>query len=329
LIFFFAHGVVALFFFSIYSIGMYDFRKIEAFCRVYEQKSFSKAGELLFLSQPTISAHVRALENDLGVKLLERLGRTVLPSPAGVILYKHSVMALGELEAARNEISGLLGEVAGEVVLGASTIPAGFILPGIVTSFIRQYPKAFLNLAVKDSRAVIRAVLNCEVMLGVTGSVEKHPDLEFTHLLDDEIIIVCSPKLHLYSAGSGAFSLEDLAGWPWIFRNEGSGTRKSFEEGVSGAGYAIRNFKVELKVDSAQAAVQYALAGLGVTFASRLVVAGMLKSGELVEIAIAGLSLPRAFYAVQNLRRGFFPVVASFLSHLIEKTAPFRSPGTP
>jgi DNA-binding transcriptional LysR family regulator len=305
---------------------MYDFRKIEAFCRVYEQGSFSKAGEALFLSQPTISAHVRALENDMGVRLLERLGRTVLPSPAGVILYKHSIRAFGELEAARNEISGLLGEVAGEVVLGASTIPAGFILPDVVTSFIRQYPKSSLNLTVKDSSAVIRSVLNCEVMLGVAGSVEKHPDLAFTHLLDDEIIIVCSPELYSYRAAAGVFSMSGLSGWPWIFRNEGSGTRKSFEEGVLNAGYSLRDFKIELKVDSAQAALQYAVAGLGVTFASRLAVADMLKNGELVEIDVEALSLPRAFYAVQNLRRDFFPVVASFLSHLIEKTAHFRNP---
>jgi DNA-binding transcriptional LysR family regulator len=317
---------VALLLFSIYPIGMYDFRKIEAFCRVYEQRSFSKAGEVLFLSQPTISSHVRTLETDMGVRLLERLGRTVLPSPAGVVLYERSIRALGELEAARNEISVLLGEVAGEVVLGASTIPAGFILPGVVTSFIRQYPKSSLRLAVKDSRAVIRDVLNCEVMLGVAGSMEKHPDLKFTHLLDDETIIVCSPNFYLYSAGSGIFSLEDVSGWPWIFRNEGSGTRKSFEEVVSGTGYCIRDFKIKLKVDSAQAAVQYAAAGLGVTFASRLAVADMLKTGELAEINIEGLRLPRAFYAVQNLRRGFFPVVAGFLSHLLGKTAHFRNP---
>jgi DNA-binding transcriptional LysR family regulator len=303
---------------------MYDFRKIEAFCRVYEQRSFSKAGEVLFLSQPTVSAHVQTLENEMGVKLLERLGRTVLPSPAGVVLYKHSIRAFEELDAAKNEISVLMGDVAGEVVLGASTIPAGYILPDIVTAFIHTHPKSSMNLIVKDSHSIVKAVLDCEVMLGVVGAIEKHPDLAFTHLVDDELIIVCSPKLNLHNAGSNMFSMADASTWPWIFRNEGSGTKKSFEEGLLKAGYSLRDLKVELKVDSTQAAVQYAVAGLGVTVTSRLVVADGLKNGELVEVNIKGLSLPRAFYAVQNLRRGFFPAVASFISHLVEKTAYLR-----
>ncbi|MDR1242877.1 MAG: LysR family transcriptional regulator [Deltaproteobacteria bacterium] len=306
---------------------MYDFRKLEAFCRVYEQKSFSKAGEVLFLSQPTISAHVQALENDIGVKLLERLGRTVLPSPAGVVLYKHSVRAFAELENAKNEISSLMREVAGEVVLGASTIPAGFILPDLVTGFIRKYPKTSMSLIVKDSHAIIKSVLDCEVMLGVAGAIEKHPDLEFTPLVEDEIIIVCSPKLNLNRPGSGAFNIAEAASWPWIFRNEGSGTRKSFEEGFIKAGQTIRNFKIELKVDSAQAAVRYAAAGLGLTAISRLVVADMLKSGELLKVDIEGLHLPRTFYAVQNLRRDFFPAAAGFLAYLVEKTSYLRNAG--
>ena len=304
---------------------MYDFRKIEAFCRVYEQRSFSKAGEVLFLSQPTVSAHVQALENEMGVKLLDRMGRTVLPTPAGVVLYRHSVRAFEELDAAKSEISSLMGEVAGEILLGASTIPAGHILPDIVTGFIRKYPKTSMNLSVKDSHSVIRAVFNCEVMFGVVGAVEKHPDLEFTHLVDDELIIVKSPSLNLPANGKKSYTVGDACAWPWIIRNEGSGTRKTFEEGLGRAGLAARDLKIELKVDSTQASVQYAQAGLGVTVTSRLVVSDLLQLGALEEIRIEALRLPRNFYAVQNLRRGFFPAMASFLAFLSEQTASLRS----
>ncbi|MDL2306523.1 LysR family transcriptional regulator [Desulfovibrio sp. OttesenSCG-928-C06] len=303
---------------------MYDFRKIEAFCRVYEQRSFSRAGEVLFLSQPTISAHVQALESEMGVKLLDRMGRTVLPTPAGVVLYRHSIRAFEELDAAKSEISSLMGEVAGEILLGASTIPAGYILPDLVTGFIRKFPKTSMNLTVKDSHAVIRAVLNCDVMLGVVGAVENHPDLEFTHLVDDELIVVKAPSLNLPGSRKNAYSLDDACSWPWIIRNEGSGTRKTFEEGLGKSGLSSRDLKIELKVDSTQASIQYAQAGLGVTVTSRLVVADLLKSGALAEIRIEALKLPRNFYAVQNLRRGFFPAMASFLAYISEQTAAMR-----
>ena len=305
---------------------MYDFRKIEAFCRVYEQRSFSKAGEVLFLSQPTVSAHVQALENEIGVKLLDRMGRTVLPTPAGVVLYRHSVRAFEELDAAKSEISSLMGEVAGEILIGASTIPAGHILPDIVTGFIRKYPKTSMNLTVKDSHAVIRAVLDCDVMVGVVGAVEKHPDLEFTHLVDDELIIVKSPSLVLPGGDKKSYSIVDACSWPWIIRNEGSGTRKSFEDALGRAGFGVRDLQVELKVDSTQASVQYAQAGLGITVTSRLVVADFLQAGSLEEIRVDALKLPRNFYAVQNMRRGFFPAMASFIAYLSEQTAARRNP---
>ncbi|MDR2892302.1 MAG: LysR family transcriptional regulator [Deltaproteobacteria bacterium] len=315
---------------------MFDFRKIEAFCRVYEQRSFSKAGEVLFLSQPTVSAHVQALENEVGVRLLDRLGRTVLPTPAGAALYRHSIKAFEELEAAKNEISRLMGEVAGEVLLGCSTIPAGFLLPDIVTGFIRKHPKASMNLTVKDSHSIIKAVLDCEVMLGVVGAVEAHPDLEYIHLVDDELVLVCSPQLalkHGREEVSGAkaaeclFSLEDALAWPWILRNEGSGTRRGFEEGMLQAGCNARDLRAELKVDGTQAAVQYARAGLGVTVTSGLVVAEQLAKGELIEVRIDKLRLPRKFYAVQNLRRCLlFPAQAAFISYMAEQTVNLRHP---
>lgn len=306
---------------------MFDSRKLEAFCRVYEQRSFSRAGEALFLSQPTVSAHVQALEKEAGVKLLDRMGRTVLPTPAGVVLYRHAVKAFAELETAQNEISRLMGDIAGELALGASTIPASFLLPDIVVAFVDKYPQVSLKLVVGDSSRTIRGVLEGRLMLGVVGAAEKHADLEFTPIVDDELVLVAAPPLNFIAKRKKVYAVEEIADWPWIMREEGSGTRKTFEEGLAEAGCKARALNVALDVDSTQAALQYALAGLGVTVTSGLVARKYLERGELVGLRVAGLSLERKFYVVHNLRRDLFPATVEFASFIHKETARLRKGG--
>lgn len=303
---------------------MFDFRKLEAFCRVYEQRSFSRAGEVLFLSQPTVSAHVQSLEKEAGVKLLDRMGRTVLPTPAGTVMYRHGVKAFAELEAARNEISRLMGDTAGELVLGASTIPASFLLPDVVVGFVEKYPQVSLRLVVGDSSGIIKSVLDGQVMLGVVGASEKHADLEFTPIVDDELILAAAPGQSFISRHKKVYSVDDIADWPWIMREEGSGTRKAFEEGLFEAGIRARDLKTVLEVDSTQAALQYALSGLGVTVTSRLVARKHLERGELEAFKVEGLALERKFYVVHNLRRDLFPATSEFASFIHKETSGLR-----
>lgn len=266
----------------------------------------------MFLSQPTVSAHVQSLEKEAGVRLLDRMGRTVLPTPAGSVLYKYGIRAFAELEAAKNEISRLMGEIAGDILLGASTIPASFLLPDIVASFIEEHPQASIKLTVGDSSGMIRSVLEGGIMLAVVGAAEKHADLEFTPIMDDELILIASPKLAAIKKRKISYDLSEASSWPWIMREEGSGTRKAFEEGVFQAGLRLRSLNTVLDVDSTQAALQYAIAGLGVTVTSRMVAQKAIERGELLEIRLQGLSLSRKFYVVHNLRREFFPAAAEF-----------------
>lgn len=299
---------------------MFDLRKLEAFCKVYEQRSFSRAGQLLFLSQPTVSAHVQSLEKDAGVKLLDRMGRTVLPTPAGTVMYNHAIRAFEELEKAKSEISRLMGEVAGDVVLGASTIPAMFLLPDILTAFLRQYANVRISMRMGDSSNVAASVLRGETMLGIVGAVEDEPDLEYTKIIDDELIVVASASLDI-RGNKKEYDIDAALAWPWVQRKESSGTRRSFESHIARAGGDPRSMRPVLQVDSNQAAVQYALAGLGVTVTSRLAVRDELVRGSLRELKVRGVKPLRAFYAVRNIRREFFPAAAAFTSFLQEQAA--------
>ena len=301
---------------------MMDYRRLEAFCKVYELRSFSRAGNELFLSQPTISAHVLALEKDLDVRLLDRLGRSVLPTAAGEVLYRHAVKAFASLDAARIELAQLRDEISGDLVLGGSTIPAHHVLPPAVAVFLREYPSVRAQLRVGDTKDIINGVLEGEIMLGIVGAQESHPDLVFEPLVDDELVVVGSPEL---VADATPRRVAQLTDFPWVMREPGSGTRRCFVQALMQAGQQVRDFTVALTVDSTQAVVQYVRAGLGVSATSLLAVSESLARGELVEIPLLDCRPLRQFYCVRHARRTLFPAAVAFMASLRLQTMHLRT----
>jgi len=156
-----------------------DFRKLEAFCKVYELKSFSKAGLELQLSQPTISAHVANLEEELGVPLFDRLGRTVLPTQAGEVLYRGAKQVFQQVGRINSEIGLLRDMVVGDLLLGGSTIPANYILPNLLKSFLALYPSLRVHLTIGDTDSIIRQVGQGRLELGVVGSQPEQQGIAF------------------------------------------------------------------------------------------------------------------------------------------------------
>ncbi|THB67479.1 MAG: LysR family transcriptional regulator, partial [Desulfovibrio sp.] len=170
-----------------------DFRRLEAFCKVYELRGFSKAGLALGLSQPTISAHVAALEKELGVTLFDRLGREVLPTPSGDELYQGVTKAFSTLERTKASIDFMRDHVAGPLVVGASTIPAHYLLPRIMACFLQEHPEVHISMKVGDSRDVFNQVLSGQVMFGVAGMAHEHEELNCDPLLADRLVIIAAP----------------------------------------------------------------------------------------------------------------------------------------
>ena len=305
---------------------MFDFRKIEAFCKVYEQGSFSKAGEALFLSQPTVSAHIIALEKELEVRLLDRMGRIVLPTPAGEVLYRYAKQAFDRLEAAKAEINAIASEVTGELLIGSSNIPAHHVLPKVITRFLHKHPKVRPNLVVASSEVICRLVFEGEIMAGIVGVASvQESDLTLSPLLEDDIIIIAPPHMEglpddLADRSSGAslptLSFEEACALPWILRESRSTTRHAFEDAMRKAGHTPRLLRPRLVVDSAHAVVQYVEAGLGVAAAARLTVEDALERGSLRAFAIEGVHATRRFSCLLNTRRVPFPAATVFLEFL-------------
>lgn len=297
-----------------------DIRRLEAFSKVFELGSFSKAGQQLLLSQPTISAHVLSLEQELGTQLFDRLGRTILPTQAGTVLYRHAQQAFASLENARAEIALLQKQVAGELSIGGSTIPATYLLPKHIAGFTRRYPGVRVTLSVGDSQEIIALVQAGKLACGVVGAVADEPELAFVPLLEDHLMVAASPQMDLPRSTSGTLCLlpQELSHFPWVLREQGSGTRKAFENALNALGLDIRALPVAVEARSHETVVQCARMGLGLCVTSRLAADPCLSQGDLAPVAVAGLNMQRSFSVVRHTKRHVFPVLRFFLEYLEE-----------
>ncbi len=302
-----------------------DLRKLMAFCKVYELRSFSRAGDELFVTQPTISAHVASLEKDLGVLLFDRLGRLILPTQAGELLYGRAQKAFSNLEAALAEIRMLQDKVSGSLTIGGSTIPANYLLPRVLSEFVRQHPDVTPRLEVGDSAAITEMVAAGKLLLGVVGAKDDQSSLAYTPLLEDELVVVAAPE----AVASGAeVAFTDLFAMDWVMREPGSGTRRAIERGFAFLGRDVRELTMRVEVASTQAVLQCVKAGLGVSITSRIAAKSLIDRGELVEFRAAGLNLSRSFYCVFHEDRHVFPVLAHFIRFLKQRCAELYSKQT-
>ena len=290
-----------------------DFRRLEAFCKVYELRSFSKAGEAIFLSQPTVSSHVAQLEEELGVILFDRLGRSIIPTEAADILYKTGSKIFDNIESVVSEVHLLRDQVVGKLVVGGSTIPAHYIFPAVLSQFIKSYPEVEAHMSVGHTDDIIRKVLSGELVLGVVGADPNKTELSSFPLLKDSLVVVGNPS---------KISKEDIASsinftdFPWIVREKGSGTRKVFEEVLREAGHTVRDLRVSAWVDSTEAVMQCVRAGMGVSITSRLAAKPYIESGEMVVLDNLPFSVERSFHVIYRKGRNLYPACRYFIEYM-------------
>lgn len=291
-----------------------DIRKVEAFAKVFEHRSFSKAGKSLYLSQPTISAHVASLEHELGVALFDRIGRTVIPTSAGEILYAHAQRIFDASELALSEIRNLQERITGRLDIGGSTIPANYILPEFLSDFWRRYPEVIMDLHVGDSEEIIAAVRDNRLMVGIVGTNTNMVDLVFDPILDDSLVLVMAPQLCEKYAHLATDDF--LRSVPWVLREEGSGTRSAMERSLAQFHIPIHELTTSITVRNAGALVRCVRAGMGATITSAITVSSCLSDGSLASIELPGLHLERSFYVVYNMRRSLFPAALKLIDFL-------------
>ncbi len=293
-----------------------DLWQLEIFCAVVERGSFSAAADALFISQPTVTAHITALEKRLGVKLFDRTTRKVSTTPAGELLYRHAKALLAEHEVALQELNQFKGGLVGSLVFGASTIPGQYLLPAVMARFCQQYPQAKLTMRIGSSRQILNAVLSGELEMGVIGFQPDEPSLQVVPLWNDEIVLIVSLR-HPW-ASRPYVSLEELLTQPFVFREEGSGTRRVFEQFLAQHGLSSRCLTVVAEVGSTEAVKQFVVAGDSVGVVSIRAVECEQGAHQLAVVRLREGRILRQFFAIIPTDRTVSPLCHRFVQFLQE-----------
>ena len=278
-----------------------DTRQLAAFCAVVERKSFSQAAERLGVSQPAVSLQIRSLEQRLGRQLLDRSGRRVEPTEAGLRLYRGAQRLLALEEQVLEQVSGELeGTLTGRLELGASSGPGETVLPLLLCEFQREHAAVTVALSVSDTHTVVELVARRELELGVVGAARRHRSVVFEPFFRDEVVLACPPGHHF--AGR-TITLAELRSEPLIVMQEGAGVRQVIEDELRGAGLRLRDLDVRLELGLQESVRSAVRAGYGPTFISRSAIEADLAAGTIVSARVEGLEPAREISLVRGAGR--------------------------
>jgi len=294
----------------------FDLRQLEIFCKVVEMNSFSKAADVVFLAQASVSERIANLEKDVGARLLDRLGRRVVPTKAGELLYKHAVLLLDMKRTARLEMENFLGLRRGELHMGGSTIPGEYILPRVIGRFHEKYPYISVTLTIADTSEIEGLVHGGGIELGVIGSKSSRKDLLHYELWKDELVLAVHPG-HRW-AKKGMITLDELLKEPVILREPGSGTLKIIEDYLKASGPEdIGSFNTVARFGTSTAVKEAVKSGFGVSILSSRALQTEMEAGLLYTVKIRGLpALSRSFYLIRDRRRIASPLCQAMFDFL-------------
>jgi DNA-binding transcriptional LysR family regulator len=293
----------------------FDLRQLEIFLKVVELGSFSKAGEAVHLAQASVSERIATLENMVGTKLLDRMGRAVAPTKAGELLYKHAQRLLELKRIASLEMQDFLGVKQGDVHIGASTIPGEYILPEVIGSFAKEYPLIRVALTVADSEEIESLVLHGDFEFGIIGRKSANRNLASQELWEDELVLVL-PYRHRW-ADRKEVPIQEVLGEPFISRERGSGTLKSMEPYLHRVGLkGIDSLNIVARLGTSTAVKEGIKSGLGISILSAAALETDLKAGDVKALRLKGIRMFRHFYLIRDKRRTISPLCRTLMDFL-------------
>lgn len=287
-------------------------RHLKIFVTVYRTRSFTRAAEELYTSQPTVSEHIQNLEARLNCKLFDRLGRTIMPTAEADLLHPRAMAILSDLEQLKSDISAAQTTVSGELILGASTIPGTYLLPALAARFKEKYPSIAFEIRINDSKATMDSIASNELYLGIVGAKPQSAKVAYEPFVEDHLILAASSD----NSTPAKISIDDLKDLPFIVREQGSGTRKSTELLLAKEKVTIKQMQICATLGSSAAVKEAVKANLGVSVISRHAIIEELESGQVREIEVEGLNMRRYFYIVTPAKRSLPHQYAAFLSEI-------------
>ena len=278
-----------------------NLKQLEAFVQVAEGGSFSKAARELYLTQPTISAHISSLEKELNVRLFVRNTKEVSLSDNGKDLYKYAKQMV-DLQGKIEEHFGMRKDSGKHcITIAASTIPAQYLLPKVLMRFNEKYPEEQFKIKETDSAQVVTQIVDCMADVGFTGTVLEKKHCKYIPFYKDELVII-DPNMEKYRRIQEECpnDISWLEREHVIMREEGSGTRKEAEKQLRSAGVNMADLEIIASIENQETIKKSVRQGMGVSILSRLAATDEAKAGQMLIFPIPGADEGRDINVVYN-----------------------------
>lgn len=295
-----------------------DFRQLETFVEVSKLKSFSKAAEKLFITQPTVTNHIQNLEKELGTLLINRFGKNITLTDAGNMLYKYAINILNSCEMAKFDLATYQGKIQGHLQVYSSSVPRKYLLPIIISNFINTYPNVSFSISDKDSKNVVKGILDGETDFGILGARYPSNNLEYIDLMEDKLVLV-TPNTSKYPGQNfSTISKEVLFYSNLLFREDGSGTRSLIESTFQQSEIPMDKLNISAYIEDTETIKELISLGVGIGFLSEKAIHTDIQSGRYKVFYIDGLDFSRKFYFAYHKNRQLSPLSETFKNYILD-----------
>lgn len=287
-------------------------KMLRSFIAVVDSGSFTKAAEKTYTSQPTVSAHIKALEEELGVQLIARDTKNLRVTQKGKELYD---CACQMLALQQNMLDKWAGEEQNGIRIGVSTIPSAYILPALLEGFCKEHPDVPVSIHQSDSEAIEEAVEKGTFDLGFVGE-KPGVSLDSTPVAEDKTVIIApntEGNRRLLKKGD----LKALLTQPILFRERGSASRKSAELLLESLGFDLRNLDVAASLNDQEAIKNLVEHGFGISFVSALAVEDRVREGRLLAFDTGLPEAKRTFYLIRRKNTKLSESAESFVRFVL------------
>ena len=287
-----------------------EFKQLEAFVAVVDYGSFSEAARKLYLTQPTISAHVRSLEEELHTRLILRTTKKTTITTRGYQLYDSAVRML---EIRNNLLENFTGVQKHMIDLAASTIPSSYLLPEILAAFGKTHPDIYFHSIQADSAESINRVLDGTVDLALVGQNTRDETCVFLPFCQDELVIATPITNHYLSLQNKTVTFEDFIKDPIIIREKGSGTKKEMDLFLEQIGVTPSDLNVIARMNDLEGIKKSIVNGLGISILSARSAIDLQKTKQILLFPLEESAHKRTFYIVYSKNRILKPHVRQFI----------------
>lgn len=277
-----------------------EFKQLEVFVKLYELKSFTNVAKELDISQPTVTLHIKQLEEELDTSLLIRSTRDIKYTPNATKLYNLAKVILKQREDLIRQIKN---NPQNNLMLGVSTIPAAYILPQLLDLAKKEELSFSIKATEANSKEIINKVSESVVDLGIVGMKDDNDRCTFMELVKDDFIFIAPPTEYYKKLKESSPSMKKLASEPLIIREAGSGVRKTTEDILRAGGVEPEEILPVAELSSVEAIKQLVMKGIGTSIISSLTVQEEIEKGEIVGIPIDVKDHTRSLYLVWNKNR--------------------------